>query len=546
MSTTLYPASATGPTDGGRLRPAGTGIRPKKPPVRTRERVTLPAGRRLLLRAALVPLDWLLRLVGPHYRPFIWLITTCPPRLLAVAGRWRAVRAYDHAVRKVPAYRRFAHAASPGDVDPVALRLPATDKANYIHPFTIPERCVGGRLPTRDVAIDESSGSTGTPYNWVRSLKERATTHTFISHFARHCFGEGHWITINAFSMGAWATGINMGIALQRTSVVKSTGPDVDKIFGTLELFGPGHRYLICGYPPFLKHLMDAARERDFPLRDYRLMGLVGGEGMSEGLRDYLSPAFQPVYSGYGATDLEIGLAGETPLSVAVRRAAREDPRLRQALFGDDSRLPMVFQYNPLSHHVTVSDEGELLVTISRLNLLSPRIAYNVHDEGGVASYAMLEARFRAAGRSLADLVGPDVPVAPELPFLWVHGRKDSTVSVMGANIYPEDLEQALYSEPDLAAVTTSFCLALRESADGTVRPCFAFELREPVTPARQRDFQERIVAAVHRVNADFRTAMAEHAASVMPVIELHPPGGGPFAADRTRIKQTRLVRTQA
>jgi hypothetical protein len=50
----------------------------------------------------------------------------------------------------------------------------------------------------------------------------------------------------------------------------------------------------------------------------------------------------------------------------------------------------------------------------------------------------------------------------------------------------------------------------------------------------------------VHRVNADFRTAMAEHAASVTPVIELHPPGSGPFAADQTRIKQIRLVRTQA
>jgi phenylacetate-CoA ligase len=163
VSSSFDPAPASGPSDVARLRPAGTGIRPKQPPARSRERVTLPAGRGLLLRAALVPVDWLLRLVGPHYRPFIWLITACPPRLLAAAGRWRAIRAYDHAVRQVPAYRRFARAAAPGDIDPVALRLPATDKANYIRPFTIPERCVGGRLPTRDVAIDESSGSTGTP-----------------------------------------------------------------------------------------------------------------------------------------------------------------------------------------------------------------------------------------------------------------------------------------------------------------------------------------------------------------------------------------------
>ena len=46
------------------------------------------------------------------------------------------------------------------------------------------------------------------------------------------------------------------------------------------------------------------------------------------------------------------------------------------------------------------------------------------------------------------------------LPFLWIYGRKDSTVSVMGANIYPEDLEQALYDEAELAGITHSFCLA--------------------------------------------------------------------------------------
>ena len=113
----------------------------------------------------------------------------------------------------------------------------------------------------RDVASDESSGSTGTPYNWVRGTGERLTSHAFISHFARYCFGAGPWITINAFSMGAWATGLNMGIALQRASVVKSTGPDLDKVLRTLEVFGPGHRYLICGYPPFLKHLIDDAKK---------------------------------------------------------------------------------------------------------------------------------------------------------------------------------------------------------------------------------------------------------------------------------------------
>ena len=184
--------------------------------------------------------------------------------------------------------------------------------------------------------------------------------------------------------MGPWATGLNMGLAMQHNGMVKNVGPDIDKVLSTLKFWGTDYRYAICGYPPFLKHLVDTARERDFPLQDYSLLGLVGGEGMSEGLRDYLLRDFEHVISGYGATDLEIGIAGETPLSIAVRRAARENDALRKELFGDDSRLPMVFQFNPVSHYFEVNDEDELVVTIPRLNVLSPRIRYNIHDKGGV------------------------------------------------------------------------------------------------------------------------------------------------------------------
>jgi hypothetical protein len=103
-------------------------------------------------------------------------------------------------------------------------------------------------------------------------------------------------------------------------------------------------------------------------------------------------------------------------------------------------------------------------------------------------------------------------------------------------------VEQALYSEPTLAAVTSSFCLGLREARDGTVRPRCAFEIRVPVTAELIGAFEERIVAGLFLLNADFRTAMAEHPASARPVIELHPTGTGPFAADRGRIKQVRLA----
>ena len=143
----------------------------------------------------------------------------------------------------------------------------------------------------------------------MRSDRERHESHTFVSYFATYCYGREPWITINAFSMGAWATGLNMGLSLQKNGLVKNTGPDIAKVLHTLRFFGPEHTYLICGYPPFLKHLIDVGKAEGFPFEQYTLLGLAGGEGMSEGLRDYLLRRFKKVYSGYGATDLEIGIA---------------------------------------------------------------------------------------------------------------------------------------------------------------------------------------------------------------------------------------------
>jgi phenylacetate-CoA ligase len=493
------------------------------------------------ISVALIPADLFLRFLAPRFKPYMWFMTYTPPAMIRWFGRVLTRRAVLHAAATVPAYNAFL--ASHSDKPRASLSaLPETDKANYVKHYSTEDRCVGGKFLDRDTAIDESSGSTGQPYNWVRSMEERKTSHMSVSHFARYCLGDEPWITINAFSMGAWATGINMGIALQRNGVVKSTGPDMDKILHTLEFFGSSYHYLICGYPPFLKHFVDEGTRRGFAWDNFELNALVGGEGMTEGLRDYLYRRFKTVYSGYGATDLEIGLAGETPITVALRRLARDNDGLRNELFGDDSRLPMLFQFNPLMHQISTNAEGELVFTISRLNVLSPRIQYNIHDEGGVASFADVRRRCAKLGVNFEDLVrGSNRPLVP-LPFLWVYGRKDSTISVMGANIYPEDLEQALYAEPDLAEVTTSFCLSLAESDNATVRPRFSFEVTSPITDDLRAKFRERIVERLIAINLDFREAWREYPDTLVPDIQLHVPGDGPFARDEGKIKQTRLL----
>ncbi len=522
--------------------------------------LTPPALGGFLRAAWLFPLDVAFRLFGLRYAWLKALFTYGPPGGLEFLGRLRAERAAFRAIRRVPAYRRLLrdHDIRADRAWPLGIlhSLPETDKRNYIDCYSMEDRCVGGRFTFVGTTLDESSGSTGRPYDWIRGQRERNIAHRNIGFFARYIFGAQPLVTINAFSMGAWAAGVNTAAGMNRHGIVKSTGPDLDKIFSTLRLLGPGYRYAICGYPPFLKRMLDVGDADGFPWAEYELHGLVGGEGMAEGLRDYLLERFTSVYSGYGATDLEVGMAAETPVSVAVRRLARADPEVRAALFGDRSRLPMVFQYNPLIHYLEVNAESEVVATVSRLDLLAPRIRYNVHDEGGLARYHRIGRVLNAHGYDLDRLGqepavhGPRGPLPwtepVPLPFVWIFGRRDATISVMGANIYPEDVEATIYRDPDVAGMVHSFQLAVVQDESQTPRPGVFLELTEGATvdDAWRADRAVQIRDGVAALSRDYRTSLDEYPEAMLPMVETYALGSGPFAADEGRIKQRRIATT--
>jgi phenylacetate-CoA ligase len=507
----------------------------------------------------LLPLDITFKTVGLRYGWLKALFQTTPAPILAGLGQLRAERAAWRAVRQVPAYGRFlADAGVRGaSLFPLGIlgHLPETDKRTYVDRFSLLDRCVDRPLPYPGTTIDESSGSTGTPYNWIRGRREREVAHRNIGFFARYAFGTQPLVTINAFSMGAWAAGFNMSLGMMRHGIVKSVGPDIDKILSTLSYLGPEYRFLISGYPPFLKHLLDEGDQRGFPWTDHELHALVGGEGMSEELRDLLLARFRSVYSGYGATDIEIGMAGESPVSIAIRRLARARPDVREAFFGRDSRLPMVFQYNPLIHHLEVNEDGEVVCTVSRLDLLAPRIRYNVHDEGGLMTFAAAAATLRRFGfrietlGSVAEIAGPRGPlpwVDPiPLPFLWIRGRRDATISVMGSNIYPEDIETIVYRDEELVPRLHSFLLSVVDDETGLPRPAVALELTDlaGVDDTWRRRMSDRLRDGLRGLNIDYRSSIAEFPAAMQPIVATFGVGEGPFAADATRIKQRRIVR---
>jgi phenylacetate-CoA ligase len=275
---------------------------------------------------------------------------------------------------------------------------------------------------------------------------------------------------------------------------------------------------------------------------------------MTEELRDVLLARFESVYSGYGATDIEIGMAGESPVSIAVRRLARARPDIGLALFGTDSRLPMVFQYNPLIHYMEVNADGEVICTVSRLDLLAPRIRYNVHDSGGIVDFAEVRRVLKSFGFDLDRLnEAPEVhgPRGPlpwarpiPLPFLWIHGRRDATISVMGSNIYPEDIETVLYRDPEVGRRMHSFMLSVVDDETGTPRPSVALELTDldGIDDAWRAAAAERLRDGLEALNIDYRSSLGEFPGAMLPIVSTYAVGGGPFAADAGRIKQRRVA----
>ncbi|MEE6294639.1 phenylacetate--CoA ligase family protein [Georgenia wangjunii] len=510
----------------------------------------LKAARRTTLRAGTAALTTTYSLYKVH--PALWRTTATHYRpWMGEFARRHAWMTCQLASLHVPAYRDFLrqHGFTFRWWD--LENYPPTDKDSYVARYPEEQRCWHGDLQLRGTLVDESSGSSGRPFNWVRGREELADIHRNVAGFTSLMMrGEERLFVINAYSMGAWATGTNTGIAMAKIAMVKNTGPDLDKILDTITHFGPGFTYLVAAYPPFLKDLRDRLDAVGLDWSAYRMHGLVGGEGMTEALRDYCEQRFLTVRSGYGASDLTIGIGGETELTVFLRRALLEDHDLRAAVLGpDEARTPMIFQYNPLETYLEITDEGEILCTLTSTSVLSPKLRYNIHDEGALLEWQDLAAIMRRFPRWREAARAAWLEQGMKLPLLLLYGRADATISFMGANIYPQDVENGLYDDPARAAQLASFTLTLEPVAgDATAqRPVIHLELRDDVVlggadrAALAAGARDGVVGYLARVSRDFAQSLEESERSGDIAVEVHDAGTGPFTGEDAALKRVYL-----
>jgi phenylacetate-CoA ligase len=230
---------------------------------------------------------------------------------------------------------------------------------------------------------------------------------------------------------------------------------------------------------------------------------------------------------------------------VWLRRRLRTDERLRAALLGpDEGRLPMIFQYNPLETYLELTDDSQILCTINSTAVLAPKARYNVGDEGRLVSFP-----------EVMGCVGDDAGAKAafevdrmRLPLLFLFGRKDSTISYMGANIYPQDVEYGLYEGNPMAHLLEGFCLALHESAELESRPVVHLQLREgaELDDAGRQALAEHcrrgVLAHLSSVSRDFAESLVEDPTAADIRVRVHDHGTGPFARTQGKVKNVYLV----
>jgi phenylacetate-CoA ligase len=449
---------------------------------------------------------------------------------LARVGRMGAQAAYLKAVQSCPAYQDFLGKMGHTNTGRWRLEaLPEMTKENYVRKYSIEQRCYGGAIPKAGVVIDESSGSTGMPNNWVRSAAERADVKRILQLNYQLIYRKSGCILLNCFALGPWATGMNISMSLVEMGILKSIGPDQKKLENTLELFGPTYHYLIFGYPPFIRAFVAETR---LDLSKYQFDLIVGGEGLSEGLRTQLRKSARSVISSYGASDLEINIAVETELTIALRRMCLQNESLLRELFGREAP-PMIFQYNPLDYTIETNRDNELLFTIGRQSGAAPKIRYNLRDSGGVFSMDSLARVLKKHDILLSMLAARH----SFLPVLFVYGRNDATVPFYGAKIYPADLERIINEDPTLAGQIHSFQLKAIEDEHLRNKLQVHLEWSKKRGDSLEIDkVHEMIFSGLIRVNQDFREVSKMFDSSQVEVF-LHEYETGPFAERDIRIK---------
>jgi phenylacetate-CoA ligase len=442
-----------------------------------------------------------------------------------------ALELFRTAARDVPAYGAFLRDAGcePTDVRTVAdfVRVPPATKETYHRRHPLAALCHGGDLSSSDM-LAVSSGSTGEPAIWPRFVSDEVGTAFRFEQVLRDAFQvhQKPTLAVVCFALGSWVGGMYTTACLRHVAAkgypltLVTPGNQKAEILRVLRALSPSFEQIVlCGYPPFLKDVIDGGRADGFNWHEKPVKLLMAGEVFSEEWRSIVCErlgARQPelaTASLYGTADGGV-LANETPLSILVRQELAKAPTLARELFGE-ARLPTLCQYDP-RHRYFEAEAGELLFSADGG---IPLVRYKILDRGGVHGFDELTSRFTDVVQGLQARA----VAVRRLPFVHVFGRSNFALSFYGANVYPENVAVGIEQPALLAALSGKFVMQIAHDADQSPLLDIAVELLPGQTASEglSADVAVSVQRELERLNSEFKNYAPD--AARRPRIRLLP-----------------------
>lgn len=463
-----------------------------------------------------------------------------------------ALMLFHEMVKRVPAYQKFLTenkiTANKIKTTKDLENVPWIDKENYLKKHRLADLCWDGKI--RAPIISASSGSSGTPFFWPRSFNIEIETNYVYELFLKYIFEIDQYRTllISGFSMGIYIGGtftLNCCMRIAKKGyplTVLTPGINKEEILRSVEnLASSFEQIILCGYPPFIRDILDDGEKRGINWAKMNLKFFFASECLSEEFRSYIygkvgikpREYFFSSMNLYGTADAAI-MGHETPLGIFVRKLFSESRKRCLEFFGTNY-VPSLNQYYPFFKHIQI-ENGE--VVLSSYNCEIPLLRYNIHDKGNIIPFNQILKITRSFGYSEREIEKATGRPLWRLPYVYLYGRSDLSVTLYGLNVYTENIKAALETEELIDLTTGKFVMETKNrEKDQSQYLLIHVELRDGVKPSveLEKKFQKTIIGTLRKVNSEYNHLYQSIKAKAHPEVELCHQGDMKYFAPATK-----------
>jgi phenylacetate-CoA ligase len=343
---------------------------------------------------------------------------------------------------------------------------------------------------------------------------------------------QGTTLFVDSFSLGAWIAGMeffnSVRWSAEHGTHITVVTPGIDKVeaINQIKKLAPlFSRVVLAGYPPFVKDILDHGIMNGVDWKSIDLRLLFAGEAVSEvwtgkvlNLIGRDNSELDRAINIYGMAESGV-VAHTTPVSTLLRRNLGE---LAKTISGlpDAGQVMGMYQYYPLARYFEVAGDDAIVLTA---NAGLPLIRCGTRDNGGILWQEILA---HDSVKELADARDVDL-TQWQLPFVYLSGRKDLSISLYALNVYIENIKYALETSGYAPQLSGFFTMGVTQTDNLDQRFEIAIELAKGGIPstALAEALAQEVIAKVSLVNSEYAKLYSTIGDRAKPHITLVPYG---------------------